>query len=71
MIPAFDIFLIELEENPQWLEAVSTFAEAERRARELAKTMRTLYLIFDQKTQQKHIVNTMTPGDGVSGRLQR
>jgi|HubBroStandDraft_6_1064221.scaffolds.fasta_scaffold3382868_1 hypothetical protein len=65
MTPAFDIFLIESEEVPQWLEAVSTFAEAERRAREFAKMTRTLYLIFDQKTQQKHIVDTLTPGDRV------
>lgn len=65
MTPAFDIFLIESEEHVQWLEAVSTFAEAERRARELAQTTRTRYLILDQRTQQKHIVDIMTPGDSV------
>jgi hypothetical protein len=70
MIPAFDIFLIESEENPQWLGAVSTFAEAERRARELAKMTSTRYLIFDQSTQQKHILYTLTPGDSVSWRPQ-
>jgi hypothetical protein len=65
MTPTFDIFLIESEDNPKWLEAVSTLAEAERRTRELAKTTSTRYLIFDQRTQQKHVVDTLTPGDSV------
>jgi hypothetical protein len=65
MTPAFDIFRLESEENPQWLEAVATLVEAEKRARELATTTRARYLIFDQKTQQKHIVDTVAPGGGV------
>jgi hypothetical protein len=65
MTPTFDIFLIESEESPQWLEAVSTFADAERRARELATTTCARYLIFDQRTQQKHIVDAVTSGDSV------
>jgi hypothetical protein len=65
MTPTFDIFLIESEDNPKWLEAVSTFAEAERRTRELVKTTSTRYVIFDQRTQQKHVVDTLIPGDSV------
>jgi hypothetical protein len=65
MTPAFDIFLMESEEHPRWLEAVATFAEAERRACDLAKTTHSRYLIFNQRTQQKHIVETMTSEDRV------
>jgi hypothetical protein len=63
MTPAFDIFRLESEEDPQWLEAAATLAEAEKRARELATTARARYLIFDQRTQQKHIVDTMATGN--------
>ncbi len=65
MTLGFDIFLLESEEHPQWLEAVGTLAEAEGRARELATATHTRYLIFDQRTQQKHIVDTTPPGEGV------
>jgi hypothetical protein len=65
MTPAFDIFQLESEENPQWLEAAPTLADAEKRARELATATRARYLIFDHRTQQKHIVDTMSPGDRV------
>ena len=57
MIPAFDIFLIESDENPRWLEAVPTLAEAQRRARELAAQACLRCLILDQQTGQKHIVD--------------
>lgn len=55
-IPAFDIFLIDSDENLRWLEAVPTLAEAERRARELATPTYPRCLVLDRQTRQKHIV---------------
>jgi hypothetical protein len=70
MIPVFDIFLIESDENPRWLEAVPTLAEAKRRARELATPTCLRCLILDQHTGQKHIVDiaaSETQGSGDRG----
>jgi CheY-like chemotaxis protein len=63
MIPAFDIFLIDPNENPCWLEAVGTLAEAERRARALLTPACPRCLILDQHTGQKHIVDRATSGE--------
>jgi hypothetical protein len=65
MIAAFDIFLLDSDEHPQWLEAARTFAEAEKRARELATPTFPRCLILDQRTGQKHIVDMGTSGNSV------
>jgi hypothetical protein len=63
MIPAFDIFLIDSDEHPRWIEAARTLAEAQRRARELATSTCPRCLILDQHTGEKHIVDMATPGE--------
>jgi hypothetical protein len=57
---SFDIFIIEPDESPLWIEAVSTLAEAESRVQALATPPLTRYLIFDQKTGHRHTVDTAT-----------
>jgi hypothetical protein len=69
-VPHLDIFLIESEATPLWMEAVPTFEEAERRARELVTAAHPRCLIYDQSTAKKHIVETLkhptTPFSGGS-----
>lgn len=56
MTPALDICRIDSDENPRWLEAMPTLAEAERRAGELAAPTYPRCFIPDQHARQKHIV---------------
>jgi hypothetical protein len=64
-IPTFDIFFVDSDGNPHWLEAVATLAEAERRARELATATYPCCFILDQRTRQKHLVDLTASGNSV------
>ena len=57
-IPSFNIFRMDNDDSPLWIEAAPTLEEAERRVKELATSAHTRYLVFDQKTGDKRIIDT-------------
>jgi hypothetical protein len=59
-IPAFDIFPIDSDENPRWLEAVRTLAEAERRARELATPTYARCLILTSRRAKSTTISSIS-----------
>jgi hypothetical protein len=56
MVPAFDIFRIEQERAPMWVEAASSFDEAKDRVRQMSEGRSGEYFIFDQTTGHKVFV---------------
>jgi hypothetical protein len=53
MIPPFDIFRVESDNQPVWVEAAPTLEDAQSRAEKLALSLKTEVWIFSQRTGNK------------------
>ena len=57
MFDPFDIFQIEEDGGMRWVEAAVTLQAAERRVHQLAARLPGAYVILEQDTQSKHVIN--------------
>jgi hypothetical protein len=57
MFPKFDLFRLEGEGEVRWLEAAATLEHAKARIKELAAHVSGEYLILDQKTGAKLVID--------------
>ncbi len=60
MMAPYDIFKLEPDGGVLWLTAASTRAEAEAAARQFAQKSKGSYMIFDQLTRHRIVVDSST-----------
>ena len=57
MLPLFDIFKMQNDGSLRWCEAVDTLEAAKVRVTELARSFQTQYVIFNQQTGEKIVID--------------
>lgn len=61
MVPHFDIFQIQKDGSLRWCEAADTLQAARARVTELAQSFPGQYIIFNQQTAERLIIDAYNP----------
>jgi hypothetical protein len=60
MRQSYDVFRLEADGGVMWLTAAASMAEAEAAARQFAQKSKGSYLIFNQTTRHRTVVESAT-----------
>ena len=71
MVPPFDIFKLQKDGSLRWCETADTVEAAKARVTALAETSPARYIIFDQQTGDRIVIDTPSAGGATNSLRER